>query len=423
MQKRESNSRGGGLGRVVRFGTTQHHSIPYKVLRARGWREVDDDSWDFFYADVGWIHENVPYATSGNQGMKLQDHQRVNHYPNHVELTRKDLMAKNLKRSIKNAVKEGRDPAEFDFIPTTYILPNEGAMMLRNFRENGGMWIMKPIGRAQGKGIFIASKPSQIDAWMKERGMQKAENCCYENYVAQRYLDDPYLVGGKKFDMRIYALCTNYAPLRVYLYREGFARFTNARYSMSKGDIDNPYVHLTNHAIQKKDESYDAATTDLKWSIGELKRYMITKHGADAVDECFAGIQNIILNSLRSVSNVIINDKHCFEMYGYDVMIDADLKPWLIEVNASPSMSSDTQTDHDLKFGLLDDMLTVVDVEGHFGGRTPKRVGGFDLICDNGVECRGDDWGSLPTMLGCNNDRVDSLKKLRRWCQQGSGAE
>ena len=46
-------------------------------------------------------------------------------------------------------------------------------------------------------------------------GMQKAENCCYENFVAQRYLDDPYLVGGKKFDMRIYALCMSYAPLKV----------------------------------------------------------------------------------------------------------------------------------------------------------------------------------------------------------------
>ena len=154
------------LGRQVRFGTTVRHSIPYKVLCARGWKEVDDDSWDFFYADVGWIHENVPYASTGSQGLRLSEHQRVNHFPNHVELTRKDLMAKNVKRSLKGAAKNGEDPAEYDFIPTTFILPNEGAMMLRHFRENGGMWIMKPIGRAQGKGIFLASKPAQIEAWI-----------------------------------------------------------------------------------------------------------------------------------------------------------------------------------------------------------------------------------------------------------------
>ena len=258
---------------------------------------------------------------------------------------------------------------------------------------------------------------------MRDRGTQKAENCCYENYVAQRYLDDPYLVGGKKFDMRIYAVCLSYNPLKVYLYREGFARFTNARYSMSKADIDNPYVHLTNHAIQKKDEAYDADISDLKWSILELKRFMTTKHGAEAVNACFAGIQSIIVNSLRSVSNVIINDKHCFEMYGYDVMLDADLKPWLIEVNASPSMSSDTQTDHDLKFGLLDDMLTLVDVENHFAGRAPRRVGGFDLICENGAETRGEEFGALPTMLGTRNDRLESLKRLRRWCTRGDPAK
>ncbi len=49
--------------------------------------------------------------------------------------------------------------------------------------------------------------------------------------------------------------------------------------------------------------------------------------------------------------------------YGYDVMIDDTLKPWLIEVNASPSLTSSDQADYDLKFGLLDDMLTVVDME------------------------------------------------------------
>ena len=60
--------------------------------------------------------------------------------------------------------------------------------------------------------------------------------------------------------------------------------------------------------------------------------------------------QDIIIGSLRAVAPVIINDRHCVELYGYDVMVDADLKPWLIEVNASPSLSSDTQQDSDLKF-------------------------------------------------------------------------
>lgn len=41
---------------------------------------------------------------------------------------------------------------------------------------------------------------------------------------------DPYLLGGKKFDMRIYVLVVNYSPLTVYLYRTGFVRLTNEVY-------------------------------------------------------------------------------------------------------------------------------------------------------------------------------------------------
>ena len=90
-----------------------------------------------------------------------------------------------------------------------------------------------------------------------------------------------------------------------------------------------------------------------------------------------AAWQGIIINSLKSVQNVMINDKHCFEMYGYDIIIDNDLKPWLIEVpcaprmaaarwkcvlqvNASPSLSATTHTDRVLKTALINDILNVV---------------------------------------------------------------
>lgn len=43
-------------------------------------------------------------------------------------------------------------------------------------------------------------------------------------------------------------------------------------------------------------------------------------------------------------------------------MLDANLKPWLIEVNGSPSMTANTQVDRKLKNGLLDDTLTIINI-------------------------------------------------------------
>ena len=70
-------------------------------------------------------------------------------------------------------------------------------------------------------------------------------------------------------------------------------------------------------------------------------------------------------------------------MHGH-VMLDEDLRPWLIEVNASPSMSVDSAGDRALKTALFQDVLNVVDMERRFhrqGVREmKKRVGRFDLI-------------------------------------------
>ena len=138
---------------------------------------------------------------------------------------------------------------------------------------------MKPVGKAQGKGIFLFNKLQQVSQW-KSDFRWKPDNPGAEPYVVQRYIPNPLLVGGKKFDLRIYVLCTAYMPLTMYLYRTGFARFTHARYS--EDDINKTYVHLTNVAIQKTAENYDEKIGG-KWDLRKLKLYLITRYGQESV--------------------------------------------------------------------------------------------------------------------------------------------
>ena len=94
----------------------------------------------------------------------------------------------------------------------------------------------------------------------------------------------------------------------------------------------------------------------------------MSKHGKSRVEKVFAEIQDLIIRSLQSVQQAIIQDRHSFELYGYDVLIDSDLKPWLIEVNASPSLSGSNKEDYALKHDVLTDLLNVVDLEGYNSG-------------------------------------------------------
>ena len=62
------------------------------------------------------------------------------------------------------------------------------------------------------------------------------------------------------------------------------------------------------------------------------------------------------------------------------MLLDENLKPWLIEINSSPSMTANTPTDYETKLGLLEDVFAILDIEKILTGQE-EQIGGFDLIC------------------------------------------
>ncbi|CAD8192456.1 unnamed protein product [Paramecium octaurelia] len=391
----------------IKYKTSFRNCI-LEAFKRRNWKETDGDDWDIMWAEKEWIHEVMDH-------IHLQSHQKINHFRNHYELTRKDLMIKNLKKQRRMLEKEGKtdEANSYNFFPLTYHLPSEYPIFNEEFKKQGDnktAWIMKPIGKSQGRGIFLFNKIQQISQW-KNQVKFNPENPSAESYIVQRYIADPLLIGGKKFDTRIYLLCTSYSPLTLYLYRTGFARFTHHRYDNE--DITNTYVHLTNVAIQKTSDNYDEKLGG-KWDLQKLKLFLMTKYGQDKVQECFYNIQQLMIKSLLAVQKIIINDKHCFELYGFDILFDSSLKPWLLEVNASPSMTSNTPIDFELKCGLLDDVFTIIDLEKILTGNE-EQIGGFDLIYKGGP-IKSQYYSSSFSFLGTFNNRKIHLKKLAKTC-------
>lgn len=114
----------------------------------RGWQRAGDTDtdWHLYWASVG----TVKMIFNPESGYRLNELQVINHYPNHFELTRKDLMVKNIKRYIKETSRDSSAGAVPDFVPVTYLLPADYTLFVEEFRRNpNAMWIMKPTSRSQ----------------------------------------------------------------------------------------------------------------------------------------------------------------------------------------------------------------------------------------------------------------------------------
>lgn len=135
-------------------------------------------------------------------------------------------------------------PNDYDFFPKTYMLPFDYS----DFREDAikaknPTWIVKPEDQCQGRGIYLTRNWEHIKA--------------NEHTVVQKYLAKPHLIDGFKYDLRLYVYVNGINPLRVYIYKDGLARFATRKFKKAAdNNLDNLFMHLTNYAINKESEHY-----------------------------------------------------------------------------------------------------------------------------------------------------------------------
>jgi tubulin polyglutamylase TTLL2 len=189
------------------------------------------------------------------------------------------------------------------------------------------------------------------------------EDLQYDHHsVLQKYIHNPLLIKGMKWDMRIYVAIPKTRPMKIHLYNEGLVRFSTERYDKAK--LTNLFSHLTNSSINKYAHGggQDGAKVhDNKWTIDQLKSHFCGS-GFD-YEGMWMKIEKIIILTCINMCSICPNIDNAFELMGFDIMIDSQLKPWLLEVNSSPAMSMDGAADQRVKPELLRDTFKLIDFE------------------------------------------------------------
>ncbi|XP_033213245.1 probable tubulin polyglutamylase TTLL2 isoform X2 [Belonocnema kinseyi] len=297
-----------------------------QVCTERGWREYTGDNasfkdrWNLWWKSGGFSQSY--YKT-------LHPGQFINRIPKGNSICRKDNLVRHLKcmKKIYGSM--------YDFSPLGYNLPSEYTRLAADCsrcEKDDRIWICKPVGQSQGKGIFLFRKLSDLT---------------YDSVaVVQRYIQNPLLIGGYKFDLRLYVCVPSYSPLAIYVYNEGLARFATEKFSLE--NLDDPLRHLTNFSLNKLGPGYserkERVGAGCKWTFRQLRRYLAQAGYCDWL--LWQQIACIISLTILSQAAGIPRSSNCFEFFGFDVLIDENLKPWLLELRQTPEVCSDNWSRH-----------------------------------------------------------------------------
>ncbi|XP_035393863.1 tubulin polyglutamylase TTLL7 isoform X3 [Cygnus atratus] len=331
------------------------YEIVRVVIREMGFVKTrdEDETANLIWSDSAVQQEKIA---------ELRNYQRINHFPGMGEICRKDFLARNMTKMIKC------QPQEYTFIPRTWIFPAEYTQFQNYVKElkkkrRQKTFIVKPANGAMGHGISLIRNGEKLQA--------------QDHLIVQEYLDKPFLMEGYKFDLRVYILVTSCDPLKVFLYHDGLVRMGTEKYHPpSDSNLSQLYMHLTNYSVNKHNEHFGRDETEDKGSKRSIKWFteFLETNNLD-VSKFWNDISELVVKTLIVAEPHVLHayrmcrpgqapgsDSVCFEVLGFDILLDRKLKPWLLEINRAPSFGTDQKIDYDVKKGVLLNALKLLNI-------------------------------------------------------------
>lgn len=178
--------------------------------------------------------------------------------------------------------------------------------------------------------------------------------------MVQKYIERPLLIHGYKFDIRQWVLVTGYNPLTVWFYEECYLRFCCHPFTLE--NLADRFIHLANNSIQKNSDDFEASPfPENMWPSTRFRTWLQEQTGRDLWLELLQPrLKAIVVLSLKASQDMMDQRNGCFELFGYDFMIDQDLRPWLIEINSSPDLTYSTAVTEKLVKEVSEDIVKVI---------------------------------------------------------------
>ena len=295
---------------------------------------------------------------------------------------------KNLE-DINNILDKKRNNLNNEKIPYTKLFPLSKITGLSNkdfedifiyidnsFTSNYNYWIVKPPDLFQGMGIKVFKDFKEINEHCQNlfKGIEKVtaeqeEYCKKHNLelkpkihkseyiLIQKYLDNPLLYYGRKFDIRCYVLvdyCFN-----VFICREGHLKACSQQYNLNNLDV---FTHITNYSLQKRCKDFAKYEQGNEISFKkfiELLDSINKGKGQKIFNKIFNKMKEEIQLSMNAIGRKLMGVPKVlsFQIFGYDFIVDQKYNPWILEINDNPGLEISSELISHLIPRMIDDAI------------------------------------------------------------------